>query len=172
MTKPMNAAEYRAHAAKVKAEGPTETVTLKSGTVFELRRPDLMGYVVTGRLPQSLLTEAITAWKNSGIASPSQIISQIGERETIDALILMREVVHDTCVNPKFVEVATEPDEIGAADMLPADFNEIFEWAMKHQGVAGLDGLKSFRPRRERRASNSRARKQKQRVSSEQPIEA
>lgn len=172
IAKPMSGREYRAHVQSVKAEQPTETVTLKSGATFELRRPDLMGYVTTGRLPQSLLREAIKAWQKQGTATASALNSQLGEQDAIDSLIMMREIVHEACVNPRFVEVATADDEIGASDMLPADFNEIFEWAMTHQGVAGLDGLKSFRSRQERRDAGSRARKSKQRVSSEPLVEA
>lgn len=170
MTKPMSAREYRAHAQAQKAEQPTEIVTLKSGSVFELRRPDIQGYVVTGRLPQTLLTEAMAAWKKSGVA-PQTLASQLGEQEVVDSLIFMREIVHDACVNPKFVEVATADDEIGAADMLPADFSEIFEWAMGYKGVAGLDNLKTFRNRSERRAAGGRARKSKQRDGSPQDVE-
>lgn len=165
LTKPMSGREYRLHAQAQKAEQPTEIVTLKSGSVFELRRPDIQGYVVTGRLPQTLLTEAMAAWKKSGIASPAQLATQLGEKEVVDSLIFMREIVHEACVNPKFVEFATVDDDIGAAEMLPADFNEIFEWAMGYKGVAGLDNLKTFRNRSERRAAGSGARKPKQRVS-------
>lgn len=147
--KAMTARDYRANAEKRKAQRPAEVVELKSGSVFELRRPDLQGMVVTGRLPQTLLTEAMAAWKKSGIASPEQIAKQLEEKEVIDSLVFMREVVHESCVNPKFVEFATADDEIGAADMLPEDFTEIFQWAMGYQGVAGLDGLKSFRDGRQ-----------------------
>jgi hypothetical protein len=172
MTQPLSGRDYRAHAQKVKEKEPTEIVTLKSGSVFELRRPDLMGYVSTGRLPQSLLTEALAAWKTRGIVSAESIAAKLDDQKAVDSLILMREIVHDACVNPKFVEIATADDEIGAADMLPADFTEIFEWAMTHQGVAGLEGLKSFRSRRKRRASSSGNRQSKQRVQAEQLVEA
>lgn len=172
MTQPMNPREYRAHAERIKATAPTEVVTLTSGTVFELRRPDIQGYVVTGRLPQTLLTEAIVAWKKNGIAAPQALATQLGEKEVIDSLVFMREIVHEACVSPKFVEFATADDEIGAADMLPADFTEIFEWAMGYKGVAGLENLKSFRNRSERRTVSSRARGKKQRDKSQQVAKA
>lgn len=149
MAKAMSVREYRANAEKRKALRPVEIVELSSGSIFELRRPDLQGMVITGRLPQTLLTEAMAAWKKSGIVSAEQIGAQLEEREVIDSLIFMREIVHDCCVKPKFVEFATEDDEISAADMLPEDFTEIFQWAMGYQGVAGLDGLKSFRDGRQ-----------------------
>lgn len=171
MSKPMSGAEYRAHAQRVKAKAPSEPVTLKSGSVFELRRPDLMGMVATGRLPQSLLTEAMAAWKKNGSIPQTQAASELAERmdgETmVNSLIFMREIVHECCVNPKFVEFATADDEIGAADMLPEDFSEIFSWAMGHQGVTGLDGLKSFREGRERGAAGNKSNRKKLRDQAE-----
>lgn len=185
--KPMTAAQYRANADKVKSQQPTEIVTLKSGAVFELRKADLQGYVVTGRVPHSLLVEGLKAWgkKGSGLA--------VTDEDTVNALITMREVVQDCCVNPRFVEYVkhdahckgcdwkgqtgemsvevrpadegAEPIfhcpkcnasefiwELGASDMLPADFSEIFAWAM---GVTGLDDLLNFRAGQERGVSGA-----------------
>src|SRR3990172_781551 len=110
--KPMSGRDYRAHAEGVKSQHPSEIVTLKSGSVFKLRRPDLQGYVVTGRLPQSLLAEGLKAWKNKGVPNASTL----GDEEIANSLVFMREVVHECCVKPKFVEFATKDDEIGAAD--------------------------------------------------------
>lgn len=169
MSKPMSAREYRAHVQSLKQTEPTETVTLASGSVFELRRPDLQGYILTGRLPQSLLTEAMTAWKANGIVSAEDITKQMGDQEVIDSLIFMREVVHECCVNPKFVEIATEDDEISAEDILPADFNEIFAWAMNYQGVAGRDALVNFREGSARGASADSSDGEKQRTESVEP---
>lgn len=163
--KPMTAVDYRANAERVKAQRPGEIVTLKSGSVFELRRPDLMGYLGTGRLPQSLVIEGMAAWKKSGSvpsdAEAKKLAKKLGDKEIIDSLIFMREIVHECCVNPKFVEFATKDDEIGAADMLPEDFTEIFEWATGHKGVAGLAGLQSFRKGRARGTSGTKSRGKK-----------
>jgi hypothetical protein len=157
--KPMSARDYRAHAEGVKSKRPSEIVTLKSGSVFELRRPDLQGYVVTGRLPQSLLAEGLKAWKNKGLPNAASL----GDEEIANSLVFMREVVHDYCVKPKFVEFATKDDEIGAADMLREDFTEIFSWAMGYEGVAGLAGLQTFREGRAEPVARPRARRKKQR---------
>jgi hypothetical protein len=167
--KPMSAAEYRANAEKVKSQRPTEIVELKSGSIFELRRPDLSAYMVTGRLPQSLMREGMQAWNAK--KSPDQIAKELDDKSVIDSLIFMREIVHDCTVKPKFVEFATGDDEIGAADMLPEDFTEIFSWAMGHQGVAGLAGLQSFRPGSERGASGNRSHGKKRRRQAKSVIE-
>lgn len=167
--KPMSGAAYRANAEKINSQRPTEIVELNSGAVFELRRPDLNGYMVTGRLPQSLLQEGLKAWKSQTAAK--QIAENLGDKEMVDSLIFMREIVHDCTVNPKFVEFATNDNEIGAADMLPQDFSEIFAWAMGHKGVAGLAGLRSFRKGRTRGTASASARGKKQRSKSKQPLE-
>src|SRR6266849_6728164 len=100
--KPMSARDYRANAERVNSQRPTEIVELKSGAVFELRRPDLQAYMMLGRLPQSLLREGLKAWKNK--QSTGQIAEQLDDEEMVDSLIFMREIVHDCTVNPKFVE--------------------------------------------------------------------
>jgi hypothetical protein len=125
--RPMTAAEYAAHANKVKEQWPTQIVTLKSGSVFELRRPNLKGYVITGRLPQSLL---ISGMKVKGGND------QVSEQDAQDFPAFAASILRECCVNPK-------PDEI---EMLPEDAWEIYMWAMDHKGVAGIDGLRSFRP--------------------------
>lgn len=167
--KPMSAAEYRANAEKRKAERPTETVTLKSGSVFELRRPDLSGYMKTGRLPQSLVSQGLSAWNDK--KTPEQVARELNDKDVIESLIFMREIVHDCTVTPKFVEFATNDNEIGAADMLPEDFDEIYAWAMGYKGVAGIAGLQSFRGGQERGASGDRAHGKKQRRKGQQSVE-
>lgn len=126
--RPMSAAEYAAHAESVKSKWPTEIVTLKSGSVFELRRPNLKGYVITGRLPTSLLTAGIKVTKSAGE-------EKISEEDARDFPAFAASILRECCVNPK-------ADEI---DMLPEDAWEIYMWAMTHQGVAGIDGLRNFR---------------------------
>lgn len=170
MNKPMSAAEYRRNAERQRAKRPTEIVKLKSGSVFELRRPDLQAYMVTGRLPQSLVREGLKAWKTN--QSADKIASNLGDEEMVDSLVFMREMVHDCTVNPKFVEFATNENEISAADMLIEDFNDIFSWAMGHQGVKGIAGLESFRKGRKRRTAVAGADRKKQRSANKRSIES
>lgn len=165
--KPMTAADYRANAEKVNAQRPTQIVKLKSGSVFELRRPNLEAYMVTGRLPQSLVNVGLKAWKTNA----TQVASDLNDREAEDALVFMREIVHDCTVTPKFVQFATNDSEISASDMLIEDFNEIFQWAMGHQGVAGITGLQSFRGGSTRGTPGAGPNRKKQRSKSKQPLE-
>lgn len=167
--KPMSAREYRLNAKRVTDQRPTEIVKLKSGSVFELRRPDLQAYLITGRLPQSLVSEGMKAWKTK--QSAEKIAEGLGDKEITDSLIFMREIVHDCTVRPKFVEFAVNEDEISAADMLVEDFNEIFAWAIGHEGVAGLAGLQSFRQGRARGTTGDSPNSKKQRRKSKQPLE-
>lgn len=165
--KPMTAADYRANAEKINAQRPTEIVKLKSGSVFELRRPDLMAYMATGRLPQSLVRVGMKAWKTD----VAKATSDLDDREAEDALVFMREIVHDCTVSPKFVQFAVNDNEISASDMLIEDFNEIFAWAMGHKGVPGINGLETFRAGQERRTASNRPHGQKQRRKGKQSLE-
>jgi hypothetical protein len=139
----MTAAEYAAHAEKVDREKrPTEVKTLKSGSVFLLRRPDIQRMVELGVVPQSLLDEGLRAWEKMGIKSKSaQDTSHISIEATKAGLELMREVVADVCVMPPF-------NEITARTFLREDFEEIYEWAMKPKEGPAVKGLRSFRERR------------------------
>lgn len=165
--KPMTAADYRANAEKVNAERPTEIVQLTSGSVFELRRPDLASYMMTGRLPKSLVNIGLKAWKK-GVES---ITSDLSDEDAADMFIFMREIVHECTVKPKFVEFATNDDQIGASDMLKEDFTEIFRWAMTHMGVPGIRGLESFRDGSARGTSGNSADSKEQRSETEQSVE-
>lgn len=165
--KPMSAADYRAHAQQRDSERPTEIVQLNSGSVFELRRPDLQAFFTTGRLPQSLVQVGLKAWKTSA----DQAAKTISDDDAADLFVFMREVVHDCTVNPKFVQYATNDNEISASDILKQDFDEIFAWAMTHKGVAGAESLHSFRAGQERRTTGTRPHGKKQRRKGKQPVE-
>lgn len=169
MTKPMTAAGYRAHAEQVKNQRPTEIVTLKSGSTFELRRPNLQAWVLTGRVPQSLLEQGMKAWQEQGKVP----VVQPGKPEVvIDAAVFALMVVQECTVNPRLVEFPDpNRNEIGPATMLEEDFNEIFSWAMNYKGVAGLEGLESFRGGQKRGTAGSKSRGKKQRRAREQLIE-
>lgn len=145
MNKPMTAAEYAAHAESVKAKRPTETVSLKSGSVFELRRIDLKGMVQLGIIPHSLVDEGMKAWERheTNVSTPTA-------KAAIESLILQREVVAACCVMPPF-------NEFTAKSFLPEDFEEIFLWALSHQGVENAQGVSNFRKGRKRRTSGNRA---------------
>jgi hypothetical protein len=147
--KPMTAAEYAVHAQAKDAERPTVVKKLKSGSVFELRKPDLQRMVILGLIPQTLLDESVKAWEASGIKQPgkaSQIT--ISNDAARNGLITMREVVKDACVMPPF-------NEITAQSFLKADFDEIYLWAMGHEGVAAAEGARTFRKRRKGRVADS-----------------
>lgn len=154
--KPMTAAEYAAHAEKVDAEErPAEVKTLRSGSVFLLRRPDIQRMVELGLVPQSLLDEGLRAWEKLGIkAKDSQDNRRISIEATKAGLDLMREVVADACVMPPF-------NEVTARTFLRQDFEEIYQWAMSHQGVAAAEGLRSFRQGRKGRTTRNKSDREK-----------
>jgi hypothetical protein len=144
--KPMTAAEYAAHSETVTSQQATEIKTLKSGAVFELRKPDVQRLVVLGLVPQSLLDEGIKAWEQSGIKPTNQNKITLDFGTTQRALILMREVVAAACVTPPF-------NEVTAKHFLKEDFNEIYQWAMSPAEGPATEGLRSFRKGRKRRTA-------------------
>lgn len=145
LTKPMTAAQYAAHSEKVKSQRPTEIVTLKSGSVFELRRIDLKEMVQLGILPQSLVAESLKARQQKSAYVPPDTIEA-----TIASLELMREVVSRCCVMPPF-------NEDTAGSFLLEDFHEVYDWAMSHQGVENAAALTNFRQGRKRRTAGGKS---------------
>lgn len=141
----MTAAEYAAHTESVKAKRPTETVTLKSGSIFELRPIDLKGMVQLGIVPHSLVDEGMKQWEQK-----EKYQSTSNAKAALEGLILQREVVAACCVMPPF-------NEYTAKSFLPEDFEEIFLWAMSHQGVENAEGIKTFRKGRTRRTAGNRS---------------
>lgn len=145
MAKPMSAAEYAAHSEKARSDEKPQLVTLKSGARFLLRKPDLKAMIQLGVIPQALVNEMLKAMRARGSYTPPET-----PELQIDTLILQREVVAACCVMPPF-------NEQTAKSFLPADFEEIYAWAMGHQGVEGAEALSKFRKGRTRRTNGNRA---------------
>lgn len=144
------AAEYRRR--PIGAEGSTQLVTLPSGFVWELRPPNILAYIATGRYPQSLVTKAREAWSKNGVMSEKQkqklgeeTLKEMSDDEMSQLLIFMRTLVQDACVKPRIVVGGMGDDELDPVEVDPVDFKFIFSWCMKHGGVPGIDSLESFR---------------------------
>lgn len=161
------AAAYREALRKKKVE--TTMVTMPSGFEWELKPPDINGYIMTGRLPQSLLDQFLAAAERRGI-TPEELKNAdvkrfeqtpINKEEGAASLIFMRELVREACVNPRIVVGGTGEDEIDPTEVDPGDFKFIVDWCLKHLGVAGLTGLQTFRSGREGGAPRPRPRRKK-----------
>lgn len=150
MTQASSAAEYRRR--PITAEGSTQLVTVPSGFVWELRPPNILAYIATGRYPQSLVAKAREAWAKNGVMSDEQkqklgeeTLKEMGDDEMSQLLIFMRTLVQDACVKPRIVVGGMGDDELDPVEVDPADFKFIFSWCMNHGGVPGIESLESFR---------------------------
>lgn len=153
--KPVTASEYRKRRAT--SERPTQLITVPSGFVWELRAPNILAYMATGRYPQSLVNKGLEAFKANGTLDPEKlsesdkkklgekVIKQSTDEEIAQTLIFMRQIVVDACVNPRIVVGGMGDDELDPIEVDPDDFRFIFNWCMTHGGVAGIDGLHTFR---------------------------
>lgn len=156
MNKPTSAREYRRILAERRAKsGQTEDVELPSGLVFTLRRPDLNAYIVTGRYPQSIVTEGLKALKEKGIApndpnAMQAVLASLNSEGVTDALIFMRELVREACIHPRLVVGARGDDELEPGELDIADFNFIVGWCVDYKGAKNVDGIRSFREGSER----------------------
>lgn len=141
------AAQYRKR--RLTSERPSQFVTVPSGFVWELRAPNILAYMATGRYPQSLVHKGLEAFKTNGTldheALGKQVVKESTQEEIAETLIFMRQIVVDACVKPRIVVGGMGDDELDPVEVDPDDFRFIFSWCMSHGGVAGIDGLQSFR---------------------------
>lgn len=146
--KASSAAEYRKRQAN--SEGATQLVKVPSGFVWELRPPNMLAYIATGRYPQSLVNSARKAWKKNGVLPTTQkageeLVKHASDEEMAQLLIFMRTLVQDACVKPRIVVGGMGDDELDPVEVDPADFKFIFNWCMSHGGVPGIQSLETFR---------------------------
>lgn len=158
--KASSAAEYRKR--KVNTEGATQLVTVPSGFVWELRPPNILAYIATGRYPQSLVNKAREAWKKTGIMPATEkageeLVKDASDEEMAQLLIFMRTLVQDACVKPRIVVGGMGEDELDPVEVDPTDFKFIFSWCMSHGGVPGIESLESFRGGQQRGAAGSKS---------------
>ncbi len=159
--KAATASEYRKRRSV--SSRPTQLVTVPSGFVWELRAPNILAYMATGRYPQSLVNKGMEAFKANGSIPESEVdrlkigeevIQKSSDEEIAQTLIFMRQIVTDACVNPRIVVGGTGDDELDPVEVDPDDFRFIFNWCLEHGGVAGVDGLRTFRGGQERGATS------------------
>jgi hypothetical protein len=169
--KASSAAEYRKRPAA--AEGSTQLVKLPSGFVWELRAPNMLAYMATGRYPQSLVNKGLEVWKKNGVIPEDeqlevgkQIIKEMKDEEIAQTLIFMRTLVQDACVKPRIVVGGVGEDELDPVEVDPEDFKFIFSWCIKHGGVQGIKALENFRGGQPRRTSGSKSNGKKLRTRS------
>lgn len=165
------AEEYRRLAslarAKREADQPTELVDVPSGAKWLMRRPDIQGYVLTGVYPQSLVNEAMVSLKKGGAVSESAVAENLDVKDTVDLLVFARDLTLKALVYPK---IGYNDDEVLPSEIDPEDFKYAMRWCMTHQGVAGIDGLRSFRQGRERGTVANRPDGKKLRSKSVKPV--
>ena len=150
-----SAGEYRKMLAQKRSQGQTEMVELPSGLVFELKRPDLQAYIVTGRYPQSIVNDGLKALRDKGIApnDPDAAIAVMANMDAegvTEALIFMRELVREACIHPRLVIGAQGDDELEPGELDIEDFNFIISWCVDYKGAKNADGIRTFRAGSER----------------------
>lgn len=156
--KPTTARAYRAMLRDKQKKKQSEMVELPSGLVFELVRPDLQAFIITGRYPQSIVRTALKSMRDRGIAPTdteeiAKLTVAMDGEQLNESLIFMREIVREACVNPRIVMGASEDDEIEPSELDIDDFNFIFAWCVNYEGDKNAAGILSFRGGQERRTA-------------------
>lgn len=156
-------------ALKKKRESEVIPVPVPSGFTWMLRRPDIQGYILTGRMPQKLVEQFLQSAQKRGItpegiqAKDVSALAQtpVDKDEAVATLFFMRELVQEACVKPRITEEPVGPDDIHPRKVDPEDFKFIFDWCLSYSGVAGIDSLQKFRGERTRTTAGSRSRGKK-----------
>jgi hypothetical protein len=157
MTKQVDlAAEYRR--LKEKHEH-TFKLALPSGAVWEVRRPPLQTWTMTGTMPAALVEESLKAEKDR--REISEVITGLSPQEGREMLRFMRLAVEYAVVNPRLApgggEGCLDPDEV-----CEEDFVFVAGWViggcpeipvpLKGGGATDMRSLKRFRQERRKPA--------------------
>lgn len=127
----------------------TWNVKAESGVTYELCRPNLQAYLMSGQIPTSLLEKML----ESEGKTPDVIAADLEPADAIAAMKFMGTIVKQALVTPKIVSEPKADDEITFADLPDEDIIFIFQWA-KAGGVEG-ENLRQFRNQPAERPDNS-----------------
>lgn len=138
---------YRAQRRQILESQKGVEVELPSGFTFELKKVDVQVYIRSGRLPDSLLKRGASGWKKLAelAASDPEALGEKDAQDAVSALVFMRDVVQEACVNPRIVPGTEDPDELDPKDLSEEDFNFIFEWATYQEKGGRAESLGKFR---------------------------
>ena len=163
--KPGSAAEWK-RAAQSTAEAVAQ-LTLPSGFVVDVRRPPLATWLMSGRVPETFISEAIGAGGKGETAEAS--VARLEGAELMQMLVFVRDVVAAAVVRPRIVVGAAEDsdDEIDPSAIPEADFFHVFAWVMKGapsvpintvSGEVSVEALNSFRSNADLRSGSGDSR--------------
>lgn len=151
-----------------KVAEPTTMLTLPSGFVIEVRRPALTTWLISGRLPEKFLSEAMSVARQAESEDDSVpfadsrakgLMKDLGDKEMLEMVAFMRDFVTAAVVHPRIVvdAPADSADEIDPSRIPEADFYFIFAWASGQtddapvattKGNMTVGGVSNFRKKR------------------------
>lgn len=111
-----------------------------SGMTWQLRRPNLAQFMVSGVMPISL------AGKFAASAEAMEAATAMSLNDQIKTVEFSASLVRYCAVSPRIVEHPTEPNDIGFDEVELDDFQAILAWAM--QGGESGTPLTNFRKKR------------------------
>lgn len=144
MTTETAAERYRRLAREHAATDEVFDLETPSGMVWKVRKPDLAQFIVSGVMPISLAEKVATLQTSAG--NEAAAFAQLSTKEQIRIIDFKNRVVRFCAVEPRIVENPESGDEIGFDEVMMADYNAIFEWAMPGGGEA--ETLSKFRRKR------------------------
>jgi hypothetical protein len=112
------------HAAKTDREARAEHLVLPSGTTILAARPEALDWVMSGRIPQTLLAVAMEG-PQSPVAGGDR---ELTRGEIIELASFAARLVAASVVDPP---IGDGPDEIALDDIPIRDRAFIFEWACR-----------------------------------------
>ena len=142
MNRRQSARKYREILERQKQQ-PVE-VESPTGMIWLLQPINLQSYLLSGRLPQTLLEQFLKSAEASGLMTGSGF--NFTSAQAVDALNFMRRLVMEVAVSPRIVETVTnEEDEIAISELDGGDLQFIVGWALSYSGVKGAEALATFR---------------------------
>jgi hypothetical protein len=129
---PITTASSWRSASRASRQARSERLCLPSGAVVLAVKPDPLEWILSGRIPQRLLSVALESDLGTTAATPKEVC----EEEILDLARFATQLVRASVVQPS---IGDGPEEIPMDDIPIEDRTFIFEWACRSLRQAGND---------------------------------
>jgi hypothetical protein len=115
-----------------------------SGMVWKLRRPNMAQFVATGVIPMQLAAKLAKHAQENGGDDTAAFLA-LDWDDQVKTIEMTNKIVRYCTVDPRIVETASAPNEIGFDEVELDDYNALAMWAMGTGGVSEAENLDTFR---------------------------
>jgi hypothetical protein len=108
-------------------------VPCECGMEWKCRRVPKSVWIQSGMLPAHLVSVMVETLKKSPTApaNESELLARLTAREIAQSIEFTSKAVKMTAVEPRIVEVVTEPNDISQEEVMMCCYNRLRDWQMQ-----------------------------------------